>query len=393
MRRLSVVVQRYGTEVLGGSESHARQVVERLAADYEVEVLTTCAQDYGSWENVYPPGETRVNGIPVRRFPTIAPRRADFGALSARRFGQPNRLAEELEWLQAQGPWVPALLDHLEAEGRTRDALIFFTYIYYPTALGLPRVAERALLVPTAHDEPAIRFDLYRWLFHAPRAILFNTEEERRFVHGHFGNAHIPNDVVGLGVALPRAPEPERLRQQLGLDGPYALYLGRITPGKGCDELLEFYRRYREQHAEGITLLLMGKQEMTLPDLPGLRYGGFVGDEDKFDALAGATALIVPSRYESLSMIALEAWTVGRPVLCTAHSEVVRGLCLRSNGGLFYEDAATFAEALHLLATRPDLASALGRQGQRFVASQYSWEGVLAKYRRFIEMVVAEPWR
>lgn len=390
--RVTFVVQRYGEEILGGAESHARQVAEHLTPYFDVDVLTTCAVDYATWENVLPAGGSVLNGVRVRRLPTLAPRRKDFDRLSARLFGQPHTLEEELEWLCAQGPWSPALLAAIAAARHTTDLFIFFTYIYYPTVLGLRLVSDKALLVPTAHDEPAIYFNVYRALFHAPRAILYNTEEERAFVEGQFGNAYIRNVVAGLGVDVPGQPEPGRFRQKLGLSGPYFLYLGRIVESKGCDELLHFYQRFLARYPGAAMLVLLGKDEMPLPDVPGLIYGGFVSEQEKFDAIAGATAVIVPSRYESLSMTALESWAMGRPVVTTAEGRVVSGMCRRGNCGLYYRTGDEFVEILRLLLESPALAARLGLQGQSFVAETYSWDGVVQKYRETVDYVTSHPW-
>ena len=390
--RVTFVVQRYGKEILGGAESLARQVAERLTPYFDVEVLTTCALEYTTWENAFPAGESMLNGVRVRRFPTVAPRRKDFDRLSARLFGQPHTFDEELEWLYAQGPWSPALLEAMVLARQATDVFIFFTYIYYPTALGLRLVSDKALLVPTAHDEPAIYFNVYRALFHAPRAILYNTDEERAFVEAQFGNAYVRNVIAGLGVDVPVQTEPERFRRKLGLSGPYFLYLGRIVESKGCDELLHFYERFSARYPGAASLVLLGKDEMSLPQMPGLVYGGFVSEQEKFDAIAGATAVIVPSRYESLSMTALESWAMRRPVVTTAHGRVVSGMCRRGNCGLYYRTQDEFVEILRLLLESPALAERLGRQGQRFVAETYAWDMVIEKYRAMIAYVNAHSW-
>jgi glycosyltransferase involved in cell wall biosynthesis len=390
--RLTFVVQRYGEEILGGAESLARQVAERLAVDAEVQVLTTCAKEYTTWENVYPPGESVLNGVHVYRFPTVQPRRKHFGRMSACLFGQPHTLADELAWVKAQGPLSPELLQALPSHRAATDVFVFLTYIYYPTALGLRLVSDKALLVPTAHDEPPIYLNLYRALFHAPRGILFNTEEERAFVQQQFGNAYIPNLVVGLGVDAPSHPQPERFRQKLRLPAPYFLYLGRIVESKGCDELLRYFTHFRALYPGEASLVLLGKSEMSLPSTPDVIYGGFVSEAEKFDAIAGARAILVPSRFESLSMITLEAWALSRPVVTTAFSPVVCGMCRRGNGGLYYQDADEFAEILHLLMESPDLATAIGHNGRRFYQANYTWDRVLGKYWDMIECVMREDW-
>ncbi len=392
MKKIAFVVQRYGVDVLGGSESHCRQVVEHLSSHYDIEVLTTCAKDYWTWENEYPAGPTQVNGVRVRRFSTVRPRAADFQQFSAHIYGQSHTVAQEYQWLYDQGPLAPDLLDYIATQRSDYDAFVFFTYIYYPTALGVRLVTDRALLVPTAHDEPPIYFDLYKALFHAPRAILFNTLEERAFVHSLFGNEYIANEVVGVGIDVPETCDANRFRQKFGIDRPYLLYTGRIVSSKGCDELIDYFQRFKAESVNDLQLVLAGHAEMVLPESADIRYLGYISDDDKFDAMSGAMAVLSPGRYESLSMLALEGWMVERPIVCNGASPVVAGMCRRSNGGLYYQNQAEFSEIVRLLLARPNIQLRLGQNGRRFVLDTYTWEAVIEKYVRMIETVVQRDW-
>jgi hypothetical protein len=78
--KLAVVVQRYGADINGGAELHARYVAEMLARRHRVEVLTTCAHDYVTWKAHYPEGSETINGVPVRRFPVAHERNPQDGA-------------------------------------------------------------------------------------------------------------------------------------------------------------------------------------------------------------------------------------------------------------------------------------------------------------------------
>lgn len=392
MKKIAFVVQRYGLEVAGGAELHCRQVVERLASRYDIEVITTCAKDYWTWANEYPVGLTQVNGIPVHRFPTTRPRSADFQQFSARIYGQPHTLQQEYQWLSDQGPLTPDLLNYIAVNRDRYAAIIFFTYIYSSTALGLRLAPDRALLVPTAHDEPPIYFDLYKALFHAPRGILYNTLEERSFVQSLFGNEYIPNEIVGVGVDVPAARSADRFRQKFKIDRPYILYVGRLVSSKGCQELIDHFQRFKREHHGDLQLVLAGQAEMPIPNTLDIRYIGYVSDEDKFDGMSGAVALMSPSQYESLSMITLESWAVQRPVVCTAASPVVSGLCRRSNGGLYYRNADEFSEILRVLTAQPSLQQRLGQQGAKFVHANYSWDVVIQKYMKMIELVAQPSW-
>lgn len=84
--------------------------------------------------------------------------------------------------------------------------------------------------------------------------------------------------------------------------------------------------------------------------------------DERLHALEAAHVVVVPWPYESLSLLALEAFAVGTPVLANARSEVLVDHCRRSNAGLFYEDRWESGEALNLLMHDRALADAMGRR-------------------------------
>lgn len=394
MRRYKItfVVQRYGKEIVGGSEAHAREVAERLVPYGDVEVLTSCALDYTTWENFYPEGEEEINGVRVKRFPVEGKRRKDFNQLSEKLFRKKVSLQEEIEWVYAQGPVVPKILEEISNIRNKRDVFIFFTYLYYPTLFGLRLVPDKSIFVPTAHDEPPIYFNIFKPLFHSPRAILYNTEEERAFINKLFGNDYIPSEIAGVGVEIPGDLNPSRFRAKYGIKGKYLLFMGRIVSSKGCDELIDFFKFYKEKYNENLNLVLLGKSEMEIPQEEGIIYGGFVEEKEKFDAIAGCSAVVVPSRFESLSMIALEGWSMGKPVIVTEFSNVVKSMCERSNGGLYYANKEEFAEVVNLIISNEELSKRLGENGKKFVENYYTWDKVINKYLKMIEYIVREKW-
>lgn len=403
--RLAFVVQRYGTEILGGSEYHCRLIAERLADKHQVEVLTTCARDYTTWRNEYPEGHDRVRGVTVRRFANARTRDlAAFNKYSDWIFHNPHTRQDEMEWLKQQGPWCPSLQEYLERHHQNYDVLIFFTYLYAPTVLGLRVAPAKSLLVPTAHDEPAIRLGLYEDVFAAPAGLVWNTESERRFVSAHFHLRGVVEDVVGCGVDLPEGEVPDgdrtglspTSREQLAphLEGPanafrrrqrmhdpFVLYGGRIDPGKGCEELLEYFQTYVREGGDA-TLMLMGAKLMPLPDDPHVRFAGMLPDEERLHALEAATVVVVPSPHESLSLLALEAFAVGTPILANARAEVLVEHCRQSNAGLFYADRWEFVEGLKLLMRDKNLRETMGRNGKAYVDRHYRWSVILSKYER-----------
>jgi len=389
---LAVVVQRYGPGVTGGSESLARALAERLADAYRVTVLTTCARDYVTWRNELPAGVTQEGDVEVRRFAVEEERDLEaFNRFSDTLYGRPHRREDEIEWLRRQGPYVPALVRELEATGDRFHAVMFFTYLYYPTFWGLKAAPARSVLVPTTHDEPPLRFEVYREMFALPRAFAFLTPPEEALVRDRFPLAGRPARVAGIGVDAPAAPDVAAFRRRHGVTGRYLLYAGRIDAGKGCAEMVDFYARYRATDPRAPELLLIGNLAMPLPPGPAVRYLGYLAESEKAAALAGADVVLCPSPYESLSIVLLEGFALGVPGLVNARSPVLKDHCRRANGGLYYESAEEFAEALGLLLHDESLRRAMGENGRAYVRDNYHWDVVLARYRELIEAAAAGP--
>ena len=387
---IAFVVQRYGPEITGGSESLARAVAERLAGTYAITVYTTCARDYVTWRNELPAGDSEVAGVRVRRFAVEEERDLDaFNRYSEELYGRAHTHEEEISWLRRQGPYAPRLIEALAAEAPAYRAVVFFTYLYYPTYWGLAGpAAARSVLVPTTHDEPPLRFGIYDEVFARPRAFGFLTPAEEALVRSRFDLGGRPCAVAGMGVDVPASPDAAAFRRRYEIDRPYALYAGRIDAGKGCEELIAHYARYRAGGGAA-DLILIGTLAMVLPPVPGLRHLGYLSEEDKHAALAGAAVVACPSAYESLSIALLEGFAVGTPGLVNAASAVLKEHCLRSNAGLFYADGDEFAEALRRLIDDAGLRGALGAAGRRYVEANYRWPVVLDRYRALIESAAA----
>lgn len=388
--KLAVVVQRYGADINGGAELHARYIAERLAKQAEVEVLTTCARDYITWQNELPEGEDRVNGVRVRRFPVSRPRDVrEFGRRSQLVFEHPHSMADELAWLESEGPASERLIRHIRRVRADFDFFVFFSYRYYHAWHGAREVPDKAVLVPTAERDPAVGLAIFASIFRGVRSLMFNSLEERAMLQAVAGRP-LPGVVVGVGSEIPDRTQPWRLRKKFNLRRPYAIYIGRIDENKGCAELFDFFQRYAEMYPHGLDLVLVGSAVLPVPKHSRVRHLGFLPDEDKFDALAGADALIMPSQYESLSMVALEAWALGKPVLANGRCDVLRGQCVRSNGGLYYENFDEFAEALYALEAAGPIGAVLGRNGREFFRRHYTWPVIDRKYFEMFDRLKRE---
>jgi glycosyltransferase involved in cell wall biosynthesis len=379
--KLAVVVQRYGADINGGAELHARYVAEMLARRHRVEVLTTCAHDYVTWKAHYPEGAETVNGVAVRRFAVARERDPqDFSDRSIQVFERRHSIADELAWLDSEGPTSPALIDYIGQHADGFDFFLFFSYRYYHAYHGVRRVPHKAILVPTAERDPALGLSIFGPVFRAARALMYNSPEERAIIQAAAGNTSVPGVVVGIGSDLPRETAPERFRRKYEVAGPFVIYVGRIDQNKGCGELFDYFSNYRPRLGQQLSLILAGNSILPIPSHPRIRHLGFISDRDKFDAIAASEALMMPSRFESLSMVALEAWGLGRPVLANGRCDVLRGQTIRSRAGLYYDSFPEFAEALFTLTSNRALHRAFGDNGRRFYERHYAWPVIQRKY-------------
>jgi glycosyltransferase involved in cell wall biosynthesis len=378
--RIACVVHRYGTDVTGGSEAHCRTIAEHLAERHDVTVLTTTAKNYVTWRNAYPAGETRVNGLRVVRFHVQRPRRLhEFRDLSDLVFTGAATLQEQARWFDENGPIVPGLIDHLTSGVPGYDRVLFWSYRYYPAFHGVQAVRDRAVLVPTAEEDPLIHAPILASYFAWPRAYLFLTPEERDLVVSRITGAAPPSAVIGAGLDAPAGPGGREALDAVGVPETFLLYMGRIERNKGCEILLRYFAAYLADGRPPISLVMAGPAIMPIPEHPLIHPLGYVPDTVRDALLAHARSLVVPSPYESLSMVLLEAWNRGTPALVNGRCRVLKGQVERADGGLHYGTAREFAEALELLVRDPALARTLGGQGRAYVDAEYRWAVVMQR--------------
>ena len=388
MKKIAIINQRYGLEVNGGSELYSRQIAERLAAKYEVEVLTSCAIEYVKWANHYQEGVENINGVTVRRFKTLHERVPKvFSALDSQMLTHPEA-DEDLSnrWIEQMGPYCPQLVDYADSHQDEYDAIIVVTYLYYPAVKSIVRVKNKAIFIPTAHQEPFIHFKMYREVFEAPKAYVFLTDEEKELVHDIFHNEDIPYEVMGVGVEVPAVVDADRFRQKYHLDN-YIIYVGRIDEGKDCPRLFRYFMEYKKRVKNDLKLVLMGKAVCDIPKHKDIISLGFVSDEDKFDGIKGAKALVLPSKFESLSISVLEAMTLSKPVIVNGICDVLKGHCVKSNGGLYYKNYFEFEGCLNYMLQHEEVYEMMCKNARQYVEDYFQWDDIMRKFDRIIEKV------
>lgn len=394
--RILYSVQRYGKDIVGGSEAACRMFAERLAErGHEVEVITSCARSYIDWADSYPEGIEELNGVIVNRLPVADVRRSEvFGPLDYWMHTGPHPvvLYGQQQWAKAMGPDLDGHRRWLLANHDRFDVVIFMTYLYTTTTRGLAVLSGLVptILQPTAHDEPPFRVRVMDSVFRQPDAMMFFTPEEREIVHDRFGIDPV-GEVIGIGIDLGEAGDPDSFRRRYGLDDrPYLLYAGRLDPMKGAIELAEFFAAYTARNDNDLQLVFVGEEVVPLPPHPDMRFTGFLDEDMKRGALAGALALVQPSYFESFSIVLCESWVQRRPAIVQGGSAVLSGQARRSGGALPYNGFAEFEAAVDLLVSDPDLAAVLGAQGHRYVDEQYRWERVLDRVESTVEQAQVE---
>ncbi len=383
--RLAFVVQRYGLEVNGGAEFHCRLLAEHLSKYYDIEIITTCAKDYITWGNEYKPGKDVINNVTVWRFSVDFSRDTDiFGKLSDKIFRSYHSIEDEINWIRLQGPYSTKLLSFIKDKKDDYDCFIFFTYLYFPTVYGLHLVKDKAILVPTAHDEPPIYLSIFEHLFKIPKAIAYNTEEEKKFINLKFENDNIMSDIIGVGIQKIENADDNDFKRKYNVD-KFIVYVGRIDESKGCKELIEYFMHFKDEIKSDVKLVLIGKPVMKIPKHSDIITSGFISEQDKYNGINASELLISPSKYESLSMVIMEAWLCNKAVLTNGNCEVLKEQCIKSNGGLYYTNYEEFKECLNLLLNDQKLRDKMGKNGKKYVDDNYGWEIIESKYIKLLE--------
>jgi glycosyltransferase involved in cell wall biosynthesis len=295
---------------------------------------------------------------------------------------------DEDAWFRENGPDTPDLLEHLRTRGTEYDLVLFWTFRYAPSFFGLPLVRDRAVLIPTAEDDPIVRLRILSDYFSLPRGFMFLTPEEADLIAERARGPLATSIVIGAGLEPVDGIIDRTHLSRLGIVPPYALYLGRVDPNKGCDTMFRHYERFVERDGAVAPLVIAGPVYMPLPDRPWLKSLGFVEDRARSALLASARLLIVPSPYESLSIALLEGWNHGCPSLVNGRCAVLKGQVVRANGGLYYHHVEEFIAGARELFGNADLARQLGCQGQAYVDRHYRWPVVMEKVEAFLATLV-----
>jgi glycosyltransferase involved in cell wall biosynthesis len=399
--RIGVVVQRYGPAIAGGAEQAARFVAQGLARrGHQVTVLTSCSHDYMSWADVEAPGESNDDTVVVRRLSVEFERdHTRFGVLSARVLSgtSPAPLSIQREWQRQQGPWLHHFTDELDRLADESDVVVFVTYLYATTTVGLPHLGGRVptVLMTTLHDEPPAALDIVRQAVIAADIFVTLTKEEDELVRRQF--AAVPSHEIGLPVADP-GPAPTNALDGLGLFRPFVLVLGRMDANKGVGAAVQWWQRLRSKWPDAPELVLAGDSTPLASIAPPLRLDGVkvlgvVSAEVKRALLERAVALVHLSHQESFSIVLCEAWLANCPVVVRREGIVTSGQVDRSGGGMIVDGPDDLDRAIRQLVSDPPLRHRLGQSGRQFVQQHYEHSHVMRQWEDTLQVAIDQHSR
>lgn len=378
--RIAFVSPRFSEgPTVGGAETLLRQLAERLVTrGWQVDYLTTCARNHFTWENEIPPGTASIAGISVHYFPVDSGRDMETFISLQNRISRNGELTrdEELNW-QKNNVNSQALYHFLQTKGHHYDHIVMGPYLFALVYFASQIHPEKTMLLPCLHDESFAYLKTVREMFLNVKGWIFNAEPEQNLAQRLYGLDLSKAHVVGMGIDS-FATNPAAFRQRHNLNTPYIIYSGRREPMKGTPLLLDYLEVFRERTGVDMKLVLTGSGPYDPPTklVPHILDLGFVPEQEKHDAMAGAIAFCHPSVNESFSIVILESWLAGTPVLVHGAGEVMPDHCRKSNGGLWFRNYPEFEESLMLFLTKPTLREAMGKAGQKYVQQQYAWPAV-----------------
>ena len=381
--RIAFVCPRLAGEgAVGGAETLLKNLALHAAArGVAVDFLTTCAQSHFTWENTLPPGTKQMDGLTVHFFPVDERDTGTFLRIQQNiDRGRPVSEEEELLWLR-NGVNSAALLRHLEQHAASYRAILLGPYLFgltWFTALAHP---ERSLLVPCLHDEPFAKLACMKRLFAETAGCLFNSQAERELAGELFRFPDAKARIVGMGLE-PFEADPAAFAKRRGIAAPYVLYSGRREPLKGTPLICDYMHAFRERTGRDVKLVFTGSGHIDAPAnlWPHILDAGFVSEQEKHEAMAGATAFLHPSVNESFGIVLLEAFLARTPGLVHAKSRVLVSQCRAANAGLWFRHYPDFETQLLYLLDNPAARTALGQNGRDFVAREYAWPAIERKF-------------
>ena len=394
VKKIAFVTPWYGEKIGGGAEAELRGLAHHLwDAGVDLEILTTCVKDFLSdWSvDYHQPGLDMDSGFPVRRFPVRPRDTAAFDAVNAKLIaGETVSDGEEALFMREMIN-SPELYAYISASCDQYELFVFIPYMFGTTYEGMLGCHGKAILYPCLHDESYAYMRVFRKRYAQSDGMIFLSEPERLLAKRLYGVSGEMFPAIGAGVETEWTGNGERFREKYGIHEPFLLYAGRRDPGKKVDELIRCFREYKRADQSELKLVLLGGvSSYTERDVIDL---GFVPTQDKYDAYHASLVFCNPSQFESFSLVIMESWLAGRPVLVNAACEVTASFARQANAGLYYRGGREFIHCLRYLMTHEKIAERMGQNGRQFVMEHFAWDIIVKKYAAYFELAAETAQR
>lgn len=393
VRKIAFVTPWFGEKITGGAEAEARDLAHHLSgAGMEVEILTTCVQAFtADWSiNYHNAGCFRESGLTIRRFPVRTRDTKAFDGVNRKLMEGKRISAEDERIFLEEMVNSPRLMEYLRTHGAEYDVILFIPYMFGTTYYGVQECRERAVLIPCFHEESYAHMSSFAREYSRIAGMVFNAAPEKTLTEGLMDLSRVETVVMGIGMDTDIRGDGAYFREKYGIREDYILYAGRKDKGKDVDTLLEYFARWKKRRPSGTKLVLIGGGRIGFPasvreDVVDL---GFVSTQDKYDACAGSLLLCQPSRHESFSLVIMESWLCGRPVLVSGQCDVTRNFALESGGGLYFSNYPEFECCVEYLRSHPEEAARMGENGGNYVRANFAWDRIIRNYQAFFERII-----
>ncbi len=389
--KIGFVTPWYGETIGGGAEAELRGVVHHLHdAGIELEVLTTCVKSYSDdWnDNYHPAGLTIEYGIPVRRFLV---RRRDAQAFYDVNIKLSSGLSlnkREEKIFNKEMINSPDLVDYIRKNGNHYSLFVFIPYMFGPVFHGCQVFPNKSIMIPCLHNESYAYLESFKKVFSKVKGMIFNSDPERLLAKKIYGVSGEFFQTFGLGISTDWVSDSDRFRKKYSISEPFILYAGRKDPGKKVDLLIRYFETYKKRNQGELMLVLIGGGEIEIRDKKNIMDLGFIDQQDKYDAYGAAELFCNPSQMESFSIVIMESWLAGRPVLVNGQCDVTKDFVSHTNGGLYYDNYLEFELAINYLLQHPEIGAKMGENGSEYVKTHFSWDVITEKYIAYFDRIV-----
>lgn len=400
MKKIGFVIPWYADGIPGGAEMELREVAGHLhSAGVRLEILTTCVKEFGSdWSvNYYKDGDdSTANGITIKRFKVKKRDTEAFDAVNAKLMRKALVSPEEEDIFLSEMVNSPDLYKYISEHGDDYSLFVFIPYMFGTTYNGAKIFPEKSVLIPCFHDEGYAYMKRFKELFPKTAGMIFNARPEAELAQRLYGfeESGTKTIVMGIGMDTGIIPDPAAFREKFKINERFILYAGRKDEGKNVHTLVKYYSEYIKRHETDLRLVLIGGGEIELP--PALVKSGrivdlgFVDRQDKYNAQGAAEFLCQPSMNESFSLVIMESWLCGRPVLVHENCPVTRNFVSESNGGLYFGNYFEFEGCADYILNHKNTAWLMGSNGKNYVKKNFDWDVIVDKYKKFFNEISGE---